>query len=51
MEFNSIHKKGGLLKGHWEAGGTLRSAYYGGTRSFKYKLDAETGEIREYSVS
>ncbi|MBO3803041.1 MAG: hypothetical protein JTT11_04085 [Candidatus Brockarchaeota archaeon] len=51
FELSSVTKKGGIFRDHWEVEGTLTTRHYGGKRSFKYKLDASTGEIREYSVS
>ena len=51
FELSSVQKKGGLLHDHWEIEGKLITKHYGGARSVKYKVDASTGEIREYSVS
>jgi hypothetical protein len=51
FEFSSVQRKGGVFKDHWEIEGKLITKHYGGTRSFKYKLDASNGEIKEYSVS
>ena len=50
FELSSVQRKG-TFREHWEVEGTLTTKHYGGTRSFKYKLDGSTGEIREYSVS
>jgi hypothetical protein len=50
FEISSIQRKG-TFREHWEVEGTLTTKHYGGKRSFKYKLDGSTGEIREYSIS
>jgi len=49
FELSAVQRKG-TFREHWEVEGSLTTKHYGGSRSFKYKIDGSTGEIKEYSV-
>ena len=49
FELSAVQRKG-TFREHWEVEGSLTNKHYGGSRSFKYKIDGSTGEIKEYSV-
>ncbi|MEM2904381.1 MAG: hypothetical protein QW057_07495 [Candidatus Bathyarchaeia archaeon] len=50
LRFTSVSRTGRLRRKHWELEGRLTTKQYGGSRSFSYRLDASTGEIRGFEV-